>query len=37
MWLRIAIVVVFAAVVLRTVLTSTEFREWRAKHRRGHT
>jgi hypothetical protein len=37
MWLRIALAVVFAAVVLRTVLTSTEFRQWRAKHRRGNT
>jgi hypothetical protein len=34
MWLRIAIVVLFAVVVLRTVLRSEEFRDWRAKRRR---
>jgi hypothetical protein len=37
MWLRVALVVVFAAVVLRTVLRSEEFRDWRAKRRRGST
>ena len=35
MWLRIVVIVVFAAIVLRTVLRSEEFREWRAKHRSG--
>jgi hypothetical protein len=33
MWLRIAVLVVFLAIVLRTVLMSEEFREWRAKRR----
>jgi len=35
MWLRIVLVVVFAAVALGTVLRSEEFREWRAKRRGG--
>jgi len=29
------VIVVFAAIILRTVVRSEEFREWRAKHRRG--
>jgi hypothetical protein len=33
MVLRIAAVLLFAAIVLRTVLRSEEFREWRAKRR----
>jgi hypothetical protein len=34
MWLRIAVAVVFAVVVLRTIIRSSEFREWRATRRR---
>jgi hypothetical protein len=35
MWLRITLIVVFAAVVVWTVLRSEEYREWRAKRRGG--
>jgi len=33
MWVRVAVVVVFLALVLLTVLRSPEFRDWRAKRR----
>ena len=35
MWLRVTVIVVFAAGVLWTVLRSEEFRDWYEKRRRG--
>jgi hypothetical protein len=33
MILKVAVVVVFAALVVRSIVTSEEFKRWRRKHR----